>query len=630
MSVSKTRYGPCTTLEQRNYPAEAPSAMNGSRVQQIRPTALRKMAACFYRSVAFFLALQAGTSAISGQAPGGLAARIVSHEYPVRRAALNELRRMTPRRRRTLTGPLVRLLADSTVRREGAREALSVIGPGAIGALLDALEDPRPSVRMYAADALGGVWPATPAVVRGLIRRVRDPDRAVHERAVEALGRIGPAAAPSVPILLDALERRGDLPVTTLIQALGNIGPAAIAAVPTLIEVLEENPYSIAVVAEALGDLGDGARLAIPQLLSALARAVADPRGQGTASYERDVIVESLARIGEPAVGPLRAALTDLDPAVREASSEALGRIGARALDAQADLEDRLDDPVPVVRAAAAEALGSMGFQALGSAPALEARLADTNAFVRGRAAAALIAFGDPNSLEAVERYRALETSIAERDDPGAELWAIDRMRAAKPATSRYRHPLELAQEIILRTEEGVQLRVTVHSGPERPDVLSVWRSEGDSLRHILSWDAEGAAGFDPPHSFTYQGALLLHLQLRYPGTGQFREDVVYHVSPAGALYRVPLSRPGERYLAALSPGEGVWKNPSFAFGEDAMGFSFGIWREGDTNCCPSGGQVRGVFELQGAAVLDPITGEYRSTYEITPVSFTRLPPNSW
>lgn len=604
--------------------------MNGSRAPLIRPPALRKMPTCIFLSVVLTLALQAGTTGLSAQVRGGIVARIVSDEYAVRRAALAELRRMTPRRRRMFTAPLVRLLADSTIRRDAAGEALSLIGPGATGALLDALEDPDPSVRMYAADALGAVSPPTPAVVRALIRRVRDPDRAVHNRAVQALGSIGPAAAPSVPALLDALERRGDWPTTALVQALGDIGPAAITAVPTLIEVLEEDPYSIAVVAQALGQLGDGARLAVPQLLSALARAVANPRGRSTASYERDVIVESLARIGESAVGPLRAALTDLDPAVREASSEALGRMGAQALDARADLEDRLDDPSPLVRAAAAEALGSMGSHALGSAPALEARLADTNAFVRARAADALIALGDPGSLEAVARYRVHETSIAESDEAGAELWAVDRMRAPRPPTSRYRHPLELAREVTLRTENGVELRVTVHSGLERPDVLAVRRTEGDSLRHLLSWEAEGAARFDPPHSFTYRGVLLLHLQLRYPGAGRFREDVVYHVSPDGALHRVRLSAPGERYLAALSPGEGIWKSPSFDFRDDAMGFSFGIWREGDTNCCPSGGQVQGVFELRGSAVLDPVSGSYWATYEITPVSFTRRPSSSW
>ena len=537
---------------------------------------------------------------------------------------------MTPRHRRMLTAPLVRLLADSTIRRDAAGEALSLIGPGATGALLDALENPDPSVRMYAADALGGVSPTTPAVVRALIRRVRDPDHAVHNRAVQALGRIGPAAAPSVPALLDALERRGDWPTATLVQALGNIGPAAIAAVPTLIELLVEDPYSVTVVARALGELGGGARLAVPQLLSALARAMANPRGRSTASYDRDVIVESLARIGEPAVGPLRAALTDLDPAVREASSDALGRMGAAALDARSDLEDRLDDPSPLVRAAAAEALGSMGSHALGSAPALEARLADTNAFVRARAADALIALGDPASLEAVERYRALETSLAESDDAGAELWAVDGMRAPRPPTARYRHPLELEREVTLRTEEDVELRVTVHSGLERPDLLAVWRAEGDSLRHLLSWEAEGPARFDPPHSFTYRGVLLLHLQLRYPGTGHFREDVVYYVSPDGALHRVRLSAPGERYLAALSPGEGIWRSPSFDFREGAMRFSFGIWRKGDTDCCPSAGQVQGAFELHGSAVLDPVSGSYRSTYEITPVSFTRRPPAGW
>ena len=603
--------------------------MNRPSENEIQRPPLRKVRTCAYWLAALAFALQSGLGSLGAQTPDGIVARVVSDQPRVRQRALAEIRRMTPRRRRTLTAPLVRQFADSTVRGEAAAEALSVIGRGATDALLAALDDANPSVRMYAANALGGISPATPEVVRALTRRVRDPNRAVHLRAVEALGRIGPAAAPSVPVLLDALERRGDWPTTTLIQTLGSIGPAAVSAVPTLIEVLEGDPYSVVVVARALGQLGDGAQLAVPQLLAALARAVANRPGQAVSPHQRDVIVESLARVGRRALAPLRAALMDLNPAVREASAEAIGRMGRQALDARPDLENRLDDPTPLVRAAAAEALGSMGSGALGSAPALEALLADPNAFVRARAAGALIALGDRASREAVERYRAHETSIAESDGLNSELWSLESVRAPRPATSRYRHPSELAHEATILVEGNVSLRVVVHSGPERPDLLAVWRTEGDSLRHLLSWEAEAGGRFDAPHSFTYKQALLLHLQVRHPGSSNLREDVIYHISPEGALFRVRLSAPGERYLAALSPGERIWKGPGYDFRDNAMAFSFSIWREGDADCCPSGGEVEGVFDLRGVAGPGPTAGSYRSTYRITPVSFTRLPSGS-
>ena len=580
--------------------------------------------------VVLALALLASASGVVGQSRDGLDMRVVSDAYQVRVAALGEIRNMTPRRRRSLTGPLVRLLSNPTVRRDGAAEALALIGSPATRALLKALEDPDPEVRMYAADALGGIAPPSPEVVRALTRRVRDPDREVQDRAVQALGRIGPAAAPALPVLLDALERRGDRPTTTLVQALGRIGPAAISAVPTLIEVLDEDPYSVAAVAEALGSLGGGARLAVPHLLGALARAVAESPEQDASGYERDVIVRSLASIGGPAVGPLRAALADPDPSVREASAEALGRMGSPAVDARLDLESRLEDPAPFVRAAAVAALGSMGSAALGSAPALEARLADPNAFVRARAADALVALGDRASLRVVERYRAYETTVAEADDPDQDLRSVMDVRAARPATARYQNPLELAREVVLETAEGVALTVTIHSGPERPDLLAVWRAEGDNLRRLLSWEGESGARFEPPHSFTYRGALLLHLQLRHPRAGNFHEDVVYHVSPGGELYRVRLTPPGEQYLPALAPGEAIWKGPGYDFGDDSMSFSFGIWREGDASCCPSGGRVSGVFELMGTAGPAQVPGAYRSTYRIVPKAFTRLPSGSW
>ena len=95
--LRKARYGPCNTLEPTHQQAEAPSAMNGPRTAQIRHPARRKLQTGTLLLVVSALAIQAGNTDVSAQVRLGIVERVVSDEYPVRQAALAEIRRMTPR-----------------------------------------------------------------------------------------------------------------------------------------------------------------------------------------------------------------------------------------------------------------------------------------------------------------------------------------------------------------------------------------------------------------------------------------------------------------------------------------------------------------------------------------------------
>jgi HEAT repeat protein len=100
--------------------------------------------------------------------------------------------------------------------------------------------------------------------------------------------------------------------------------------------------------ARRLGQLGD--RDAIPALIEALS---------DTAMSVTVASMESLAKIGEPAVDPLLAKLDHPDSSLRYAVVEVLGDIGdARAADG---LMMRLDDPQDDVQAGAADALERIG-----------------------------------------------------------------------------------------------------------------------------------------------------------------------------------------------------------------------------------------------------------------------------
>jgi HEAT repeat protein len=203
------------------------------------------------------------------------------------------------------------------VRNEAVAAAVEIVmrNPGAIGPLIAALHEPRDSIRMNAAKALGriGNVRAVPELI-DLLSRERDDY--VRMAAAEALGVIGDARA--VPALVERIgQEEGDL----------------------------TSQRSIAAACEALGRLRD--RRAVPALRDAL---------NGRSEIIRMSAVTSLGIIADPAAVPAVNAIMQRDgfPALRSAAALALGRIGGS--DAEAALRRASDDNASV-RAAVERAL---------------------------------------------------------------------------------------------------------------------------------------------------------------------------------------------------------------------------------------------------------------------------------
>jgi HEAT repeat protein len=78
-----------------------------------------------------------------------------------------------------------------------------------------ALHDPDARLRRRAAEALGNVGVADPAVIPALAEAVRDRDPAVRGAAVLCLLRIGPGARAAVPALEEAAHKDRDRRVRT-------------------------------------------------------------------------------------------------------------------------------------------------------------------------------------------------------------------------------------------------------------------------------------------------------------------------------------------------------------------------------------------------------------------------------
>lgn len=166
--------------------------------------------------------------------------------------------------------------------------------------------------------------------------------------AVAELKLIGTNAIPGLVRLLrarDSIFRR------QLWSALPKLPRRARATVvqrvaPPTAEVVRE------AAGHALGLLGTEAARATP----ALARALRDREGR-----VRQEAAGALARIGEPAVGDLIAALADPNAVVRQAAAHALGQIGPAAEAAVPDLVARLNDADEHVRNISASSLVMIG-----------------------------------------------------------------------------------------------------------------------------------------------------------------------------------------------------------------------------------------------------------------------------
>ena len=92
----------------------------------------------------------------------------------------------------------------------------------------------------------------------------------------------------------------------------------------------------------------------------------------------------------------------------------------------------------------------------------------------------------------------------------------------------------------------------------------------------------------------------------RYTGTGSFTEDFVFMPDEAGGwaqIHAQPFEpETGEGWLAGLTaylpPEHGIWKGLRVDYA--TLTGTTAVWREGDANCCPSGGELWFRLRLDG------------------------------
>lgn len=212
--------------------------------------------------------------------------------------------------------PLIRALGDPlTAVREAAADSLALLGPPAVGPLVELIESPEASGKYEERTVIGAGGRTWELETRQDLRRVY---------AAAILGEIGDPAA--VEPLVRALRDAGD---DLRYQAAGAVAKFGSGAVEPLTAVLADpDPDTRIVAVGVLGDTGEAA--AVEPLVGALRDGNADVRGAAGGA---------LIRLGGAAVEPLIAATKDADRNVRLYAAGALKYIGdPRAIEPLQDL----------------------------------------------------------------------------------------------------------------------------------------------------------------------------------------------------------------------------------------------------------------------------------------------------
>ena len=182
--------------------------------------------------------------------------------------------------------------------------------------------------------------------------------------------------------------------------------------------------------------------------------------------------------------------------------------------------------------------------------------------------------------------------------------------------------PWQLKYALTEDTWNEGNLFVTVH---ERGDVdsmadISKWRPEYTAAIYVIIGDkckllkrlksADGLSCFLKPvviwasPTGEDRQQIIQITELIY-GTGSYKEEHIFTTSSGKELAadlkldEVELIPASESFKKNLAKGEGVWKGVDSTFTDDGLFFDFDIWKEGDANCCPSAGQIKGAYKLE-------------------------------
>jgi HEAT repeat protein len=399
-------------------------------------------------------------------------------------------------------------------------------------------------------------------------------------RALPAFAAIGPAATPALVGLLDdpTPAIRGFAG-----SALANIRPVGPENVGRLRRLLkDEDTWVRRRAAESLLSIG-----------------VSDEEAQ---SIIRDMWQDSgIPKTARRPAGNFSdwiQLLSSDDISVSATAGYALTNAGPSAVP---NLIDALKSPNPDIRAGAANALWSMLIYGADIEAAFIQALADPSARVRESARNFLNFDVTKAAMDALlqdeiaEVERKKEAELLARLDPAQPRSRTDIL-AAIPSDPDHKYPLEARDQFELSAPDGTRLFIVIHKGKGRGDLLRIWNIRSGEYFLLREQKADGSGSHLSANGFRYQGKLYLHTMELWDGTGAEHTDDLFRIE-SGALHIIatPQGLP-----LTLASKEGVWKGLGQIFKDDELEFEFGIYNEGDANCCPTAGLVTGTYDIVG------------------------------
>jgi len=225
-----------------------------------------------------------------------------------------------------------------------------------------------------------------------------------------------------------------------------------------------------------------------------------------------------------------------------------------------------------------------------------------------------------------------LEKIFEEQYDELPKIWSARPKSAAAKVPQELPDPVlhtrqQIETPISLRGPNGVTLLASIHAN-ENGAIVHIWRPIDDGFQ--LSYETNSNSGTSEAsydvEAFRLSGEYFVHLMLLDSGTGYFHVDTFLWIAPDVTLQRVRFVEPAKAYRG-LGKGEGVWKGEVNEFRDDDAVFRFGVWREGDANGDPTGGQVKGHYKLTGGKQYHFETKRWSQDFQIVPADFTRFAP---
>jgi HEAT repeat protein len=491
-------------------------------------------------------------------------------------------------------------------------------GPGVIPLLRKALKDNDPKIRAGAAATLaqmGDLAREYSTNKNGLPRgtvlvsmadlaqaapelkvAMNDPDWDVRHQAALALAYADPGDSRAVPSIVDLVENGDFILSIAAIAALDNMGNNAKDAVPALQKVLASSSDETlrGAAARTLGKVGGTAAC------TSLAQAMANDK-ECTPRFAASQAMAQLWTVCPQAISALIGTLGESGCT----GENLLARIGNPAVPA---LIAALKSPDLYVREGAAQAFLEMKSLTPEAVNALTIALRDKSVNVSSKAADALYAVGAMPKEVGAERDREADIN-AQSSELDTRSYSKQQISSPIPADADHKYPLTLSYLFPVSpadSAENPEFLITLYKGRERAERLVFWKKVGNDQYQQVDFNGPEDfedQNFDEPTSFVATvhvpgGKDESQMFVDVPITGwRSYEDQVFAVDDNG-FHPVEIESAQDWYQPKLKPDEDVRRPAGNSFSAGKLEWGLMIWGGYDPECCPTAGQVVGTYKI--------------------------------